>query len=390
MKYVSLAEAGGYGLSAIEYMLGLRGAGMAVRWTPLFQAPGGYAPAASPEEAVRRLREMPLPPETSTLHDAVLDGAESNVAVLHSIPELWPAWRSSQGPTIGYTVWETATLPPHWPSLLASVDRLLTPSRFSADAMRTATPGARIEVVPHIHRPLPGHASGARFRKQHDVPHDHTVFYTIGSWTPRKAIWSTLHAYCSAFTSRDPTTLVVKTDAIGPSHGGDSRRHPVQQLVKSLVENYPDAPHVCLITRELPQRDLDDLHDAGGCFVSLAAAEGWGLGAFDAACAGRPVIMTGWGGQLDYLAPADALLLEYQLVPVRDRLGAGSYRPDQQWAQADIEQAIDRMRWVHAHREEAAAMGARLGARVRRQCARDRIAARLAEILRSVGRGASA
>jgi glycosyltransferase involved in cell wall biosynthesis len=207
------------------------------------------------------------------------------------------------------------------------------------------------------------------------------VFYAISTWTARKAVWRTLHAYCSAFTARDETTLVVKTDSSGPSHEAGTRRYPVHELVRDLVGNYPDAPGVCLIVRDLAQAEVDDLHAAGDCYVSLTHAEGWGLGAFDAACRDKPVVMTGWGGQLDYLSPADACLVDYDLADVVDGLGDGSYLRTQQWAVARLEAAADMLQWIHGHRDEAAALGARLGARVRRDFGGAQIIARLRELL---------
>lgn len=381
MKYVSLAEAGGYGLSAVAYLHGLRQAGVRVSWLPLFACPGGYAAAESPGEAVRRLREIELPPEAADLDDAVRDTGQPDVCVLHSIPELWLNHRQRAGRHVGYTVWETSAIPPHWPSLISSVDHLLTPSRFSAEVFADAGVAVTIDVVPHLYRPLSSRADGVKFRARHDIPAHHTVFYTINAWTPRKAVWSTIHAYCLAFSADDDTTLVVKTDAEGPGNYDDHCRHPVQQLVGELVSNYPDAPHVCLVTRDMPQAEIDDLHAAGDCYVSLAHAEGWGLGAFDAAGAGKPVIMTGWGGQLDYLSNGNALLLDYRLVPVRDRLGSGSYRPEQQWAQADLDDTIDRLRWVHVNRAAATDMGERLGRRVRETYHSDRVIPELIRLL---------
>ena len=39
----------------------------------------------------------------------------------------------------------------------------------------------------------------------------------------------------------------------------------------------------------------DAIHAIGDCYVSLTHGEGWGMGAFDAATLGKPVLITGWG-----------------------------------------------------------------------------------------------
>src|SRR5688572_4817848 len=73
VKYVSLAEPSGYGIAALGYLNGLRTAAVPLAWVPLFQGPGGYTAAPSPQDAVRRLERIDLPPETSALHHAVRD-----------------------------------------------------------------------------------------------------------------------------------------------------------------------------------------------------------------------------------------------------------------------------------------------------------------------------
>ena len=99
---------------------------------------------------------------------------------------------------------------------------------------------------------------------------------------------------------------------------------------------------------------MQALHTRGDCFVSLCRSEGWGIPAFDAAAYGNPVVITGYGGQLDYLDPESAELVEYELVGVDDPLGFPSFSPDQLWAEPSVAHAAERLRWVFEHREEAA------------------------------------
>jgi glycosyltransferase involved in cell wall biosynthesis len=97
---------------------------------------------------------------------------------------------------------------------------------------------------------------------------------------------------------------------------------------------------VCLVTQELSDDELGGLHLRGDCFVSLCHGEGWGLGSFDAAAHGKPVVTTGFGGQLDYLH-GSPLLVDYEPVPVHDGTRWGTYTPDQRWAEPDIEHAAE-------------------------------------------------
>jgi hypothetical protein len=91
------------------------------------------------------------------------------------------------------------------------------------------------------------------------------------------------------------------------------------------------------------------LHAIGDCFVSVTRGEGWGLGPFDAATLGNPVIITGWGGHLDFLGADYPGLIAYTMAPVSGWLHGASYRPTQQWAIADRRDAGRLMRRMVSH-----------------------------------------
>src|SRR5262249_517682 len=162
------------------------------------------------------------------------------------------------------------------------------------------------------------------------------VYYTIGEWTERKAVFKTIEAYLRAFARRDPVLLVVKTSPrdlrLPLSRGaGTAGKGTTAWSVARLLAQHRDPPPARLIAGELVDVDIVALHGRGNCFVSLSRGEGWGLGAFDAATHGNPVVTTGYGGQLDYLADSPHLV-RFELVPVDDPAGFPSYAPDQRWA----------------------------------------------------------
>jgi glycosyltransferase involved in cell wall biosynthesis len=110
---------------------------------------------------------------------------------------------------------------------------------------------------------------------------------------------------------------------------------------------------------------MSALHERGDCYVSLCRSEGWGLGAFDAAARGKPVIMTGYGGQTEFLSEDSAYRVDYRLVPVRAGFFQHSYTPDQNWAEPDLDHASRLFRHVFENREEARRRGCALGKHVR-------------------------
>src|SRR5690606_26537154 len=109
---------------------------------------------------------------------------------------------------------------------------------------------------------------------------------------------------------------------------------PVKGSAAAVAARYPDAPPWRLVADEqLTEQEMHALHELGDAYVSLARAEGWGLGAFEAALRGKPVVMTGYGGQLDFLRPESAWLVDYDMVPVYEPIWSASYTPSDSWAE---------------------------------------------------------
>jgi glycosyltransferase involved in cell wall biosynthesis len=132
------------------------------------------------------------------------------------------------------------------------------------------------------------------------------------------------------------------------------------------LARHPEPPAVCLITRPFTDVEIAALHRRGDCYVSLCRSEGFGLGPFDAAAHGNPVVITGFGGQLDYLS-SSPYRVRFDLVPVLDPAGFPSYASDQIWAEPDVDHAADLLREVVADPREAAARSEPIAASIRRR-----------------------
>lgn len=73
------------------------------------------------------------------------------------------------------------------------------------------------------------------------------------------------------------------------------------------------------------------------CVVSLHRSEGFGLVPAEAMNFGKPVIMTNWSGNKDYMSRDNSIGIDYQLV--RLAKDYGPYKAGQYWAEPDVEQA---------------------------------------------------
>ena len=371
LKYVSWADTTGYAVAGKAYLRALAQAGVPLSWTPLRCGGAGYVPAPAESVAETDLRTLAY---RSLDYDTV---------VLHTVPEYYPEWiareRAPGRRILGYTVWELARLPAHWPALLNQLDAVIVPCRWNVQVFRDSGVVVPIHVVPHLSQfqgmPATAPERAALLARLGGAAalQDRFVFYTVGFWTHRKAPERVLRTYLDTFSADDAVCLVIKTSARDltrwhrPWRSGFRRRHPApSQAAAVLARRYPRPARWHLIEDEdLSDGEMRALHDVGHAFVSLASTEGWGMGAFDAAVCNRPVVMTGYGGQTDFLPPHLAQLVGHRLVPVHEPVWSASYQPSDAWAEPDTAQAAAYLRALAADPAAARARGERLGAHVR-------------------------
>jgi glycosyltransferase involved in cell wall biosynthesis len=217
------------------------------------------------------------------------------------------------------------------------------------------------------------------------VADDDYVFYSIGRWDERKAIFLAVRAYLDAFTADDPVVLVVKTGPRiemppGEWGAGNPMAWTTAWQVAALVRRYRHPARVRVEAEMWTDDRIAGLHARGDCYLSLARGEGWGIGAFDATAYGNPVVATGWGGFLEYLDADTAFLVDHSLAAVEHNAFA-SYSPDQQWAAPDLDHAVELLREVLADPSRARKRAAPASERVLTRYAPARVAQRFLDVL---------
>ena len=100
-------------------------------------------------------------------------------------------------------------------------------------------------------------------------------------------------------------------------------------------------------TGEWTEAEVLGLLQRTDCCLSLTASEGWGLAAFDAACLGTPVVITGFGGQVERLGADHPGLLPCRMVDAVHP-DATLFEPGMRWAEADLEVAVALLRALAA------------------------------------------
>jgi glycosyltransferase involved in cell wall biosynthesis len=390
VRYLSHLPGSGQGDSAQEYLSGLRSAGVPVSWSPLGWNTGTWGPG------------HPLAPVAGHdvgdfLHSDICNLAiDHDTTIVHSTP-LWnEAWNGADRchRRIAYTAFEADRLPAGWVTILNRYDAVLVPSKHNRQICQASGVAVPLTVVPHIaRRPRP-----APTTELIAVPDDAFLFYVIGPWTSRKAVPDTIRAFLSAFTAADDVALVVKTtredrvalQRVWQGRDPDPGPHSGQSWLSlaRLLAGHDAPPPIRLIAGDVPRAAIRQLHTRGDCFVSLSRGEGWSLCAFEAGACGNPVILTGWGGHMDYLPEGYPFCIDYELAPTVDDEPDDwfEFSRDQQWARADVKHGSALLREVYENRDLAREWGRRLQRQILENFTSDRVMPRL---LGALSRGES-
>ena len=338
------------GVNVIGHITGTMGLGVAARNTlTLFEANGQAFTAIDIDSGRRQVTDSTFahllshPP--SARHPVNL--FHLNVQELINLLDTRPRWLDvvRHANTI-VPFWELPQLPviPDWAGLLGSMDLVLAPSRFILESIERSAPTAHV-----VHYPqtvfLP--AEIAASRDAFGLPHDAVLFFMnidVTSDLARKNPAAAIAAFRAAFVplERGPEERVFLVVKLGHTKSG----YPwadTSQLMAELAA----MPNAVVIDRQLTYAETLSLNAACDVYVSLHRSEGLGLNLLEAMTLGRPVIATGWSGNMDFMTPEDSCLVGHQLVPVRATHFA--YQPEaigpgQVWAEPSIPEAAQWMR----------------------------------------------
>lgn len=389
LKYISWADTTGYAIAAKSYVKALIDADVNLTWTPMLPGKDLYETQTVTTWPCTKL---------SSVCNRPLD---YDTVLVHTVPEYYSEWIDREKPKgcriFGYTVWELEQLPSPWLEILNRLDGVIVPSRWNLEVFRRSGVTVPIHVVAHLSQfeDMPAATDADRLALKARVCRkvdwqDRFIFYTIGFWSNRKAPYLALEAYWKAFTDRDRVLMIVKTNTQDITRWHRHWRHvfrlrhpsPAMAIAELAARFSRPAPMTLIADESLTDSEMLALHETGGCFVSLARAEGWGLGAFEAARMGRPVVMTGYGGQLDFLDPELARLVDYTMVPVHEPTWSASYKVTDRWAEPSVDHAARHMREVFEDQQSAREQARLLSDRIKREFSREAVLQSLLKALK--------
>ncbi|MGN6868485.1 MAG: glycosyltransferase [Solirubrobacteraceae bacterium] len=278
--------------------------------------------------------------------------------------------------SIGLWFWEIEEFPARWRSSLSLLEEVWAPTAHIASAL---APIATVPVTT-VRIPIELPALEPRSRSHLGLPEDKFLFlfsFDYLSVFKRKNPLAVIDAFTRAFGTGERAGLIIKciNQDRDPSAHAELRAAAAAHPGVEVIDRYLDP---------LDNRSLTALCD---CYVSLHRAEGFGLGPAEAMWLGKPVIATGYSGNLDFMTAENSLLVDYRLVPIG--AGADPYPAGAQWADPDVQHAASLMRGLFDDPEHARRLGAAAAADIRRThspSAAGQIMRRRLEAIRATGR----
>jgi glycosyltransferase involved in cell wall biosynthesis len=257
--------------------------------------------------------------------------------------------------------WEFLSLPEAWVDIIDTFDEVWVASSFVARAVAAVSRRPVRVVPPPIDFDSLDRASADRVH--FGLPIDRFIFFyslDAGSVLGRKNPHAFVRAFCETFTEHDGAMCVIKIHSLDP----DS---PFAAELRQIAEERQDFR---VITEVLDKDELATLYHSVDCYVSPHRSEGLGLTIIEAMAVGKPVIVTNFGGVVDFIDEDTAFPLPYKLIEVGE--GNAPYPRSYTWADPNFDALKRTMLRIFDDRASACAVGFKASQFVRDRFSVDR------------------
>ncbi len=229
--------------------------------------------------------------------------------------------------------WELERYPEEWARKLERFDEIWAMSQFTKESIEKSTyrPVIRMSQASEVGR------RALRSRRYFGIRESAYAFFfafDFLSYVERKNPFAVIDAFSAVLDQRPyaDAVLVLKVN--------NSGQRPDMKLQFDKAIAGLDS-RVLVIDKGLDDLEMKSLVWLIDCFVSLQRSEGFGRSISEAMALGKPVITTGYSGNMDFCTEDNVFLAPYELIPVAP--GAYPHWENQRWADADPDAAAEIM-----------------------------------------------
>jgi glycosyltransferase involved in cell wall biosynthesis len=255
--------------------------------------------------------------------EIVNSGYTADIIVLHHEPHdfgalyrAFPILKDKY--VIAYCVWEADVLPESYERSLSYVQEVWTASRYSCQIFRKYHD--KVVYIPHvIERDTACSEEDLNFIRE-AVGHEPSCRYFLTitltitrDAVKRKNVGALINAFLNARPRMKNARLIIK-----------SRLQAPQYLVND--------PAIVYVRQDLTDSQINALYQISDIYVSPHHSEGWGLALSDAMIFKKPVIATGYSGNLEFMNEANSFLLEFSEEYIRAADCGHIFKGHMKWA----------------------------------------------------------
>jgi hypothetical protein len=266
----------------------------------------------------------------------VRDDAGAEVNIVNMLPGMYEEYRLPGARNIGYSMFEADRIPDSWVSACNAMDAIWVPAEWVRKVYIDSGVVVPVSVVGVDAAPMP----------VAEPPAGPLRLLSVFQWSARKNPIGLLRAYCAAFDGATDTVLTLKVHRQGSA---DASREFVQKAISQLLSRCRPrhgVPRIEIATENYSSAQIQQLYASSHAFVSLSHGEGWGLPAWEATLAGKPVIHTGWSAPVEFVHEQG--LVKSSLSPT---YGMQDFVPfydvGMNWGEPALDDAIAKMRDLH-------------------------------------------
>lgn len=178
--------------------------------------------------------------------------------------------------------------------------------------------------------------------------HTEFNFLTVGHWLKgnlgqdRKDIGMVIKTFATVFQNipkEKQPGLIVKTSSAGFSViDRENMRDKIEEITKTFGET---CPPIYLLHGDMSESEMASLyhHPKVKAMVSFTKGEGYGRPLAEFTLSGKPIIVSGWSGHLDFLPTENTVLLEGSLTPIDDSAVDTFILKEAQWFSVNYSKA---------------------------------------------------
>lgn len=238
--------------------------------------------------------------------------------------------------------WELLDFRREWMSAFGAFDEIWVASEFVRHSVASVSPLPVVKMPMVVAEPVEAERQP---RSDFDIPANAFAFaciFDVGSVIARKNPGAAIAAFDAAFGEQDDVVLLLKY------HGS----HHYPESLATLLQLAKSNPKIRVYERDFTAREMQSFVAAIDCLVSPHRSEGFGLNIAEAMLAEKPVIVTGFSGNMDFTTDENSYLVDYRLSEVGD--DCGPYPSHSLWAEPRVDDLAAHMRAVFVDRAGAA------------------------------------